>query len=95
MIVVDANVIVSGLRSRTGSSHVVLRGMFTGDFSFAISPAVALEYEAVLKRPRILGPEPWIGPEDLEELLDAICILGMPTVPWFRLRPLLSDPKLT
>lgn len=44
-MVVDANIILSGLRSSLGASHVVLRAMVEGRILFAISPAVALEYE--------------------------------------------------
>jgi predicted nucleic acid-binding protein len=55
MIVADANIVLSALRSRNGASHAVLRGMLSGDVPFAISSAVILEYESVLKRPGILG----------------------------------------
>jgi predicted nucleic acid-binding protein len=93
MIVIDANVIVSGLRSRNGASHQVLRGLLTGHFSFAASPAVIMEYEDVLKRPEILGPEPWIAAEGIDRILDAICARAIPSLPWFRFRPFLNDPK--
>jgi predicted nucleic acid-binding protein len=93
MIVIDANVIVSGLRSRNGASHLVLRGILTGHFSFAASPAVIMEYEDVLKRPEILGPKPWIAAEGIDRILDAICARAIPSLPWFRFRPFLNDPK--
>jgi len=93
MNVVDANVLVSALRSRNGASHAVLRGMLTGDVSFAASPAVVLEYEAVLKRPGIFGPKDWLALDEIERLLDAICALAIPALPLFRFRPFLSDAK--
>jgi predicted nucleic acid-binding protein len=93
MIVVDANVIVSGLRSRNGASQVVLRGMLTERFSFAASPAIIVEYEDVLKRPGILGPRPWIATDGIDHILDAICARAVPSLPWFRFRPFLNDPK--
>lgn len=93
MIVADANVLLSALRSRNGASYVVLRGMLTGDFRFALSPAIVFEYEDVLKRPGILGNTPWIKPEQIGEILDALCARGKLVEPWFNFRPFLNDPK--
>jgi predicted nucleic acid-binding protein len=81
VIVVDANVLLSALRSRNGASHVVLRGMFTGEIPFAVSATVVLEYESVLKRPGILGSAPWINPDQIDTILDAICARGALTEP--------------
>ena len=50
-IVVDTNVVVSGLRSRQGSSNLILNNMLCGATRFALSPALVLEYKDVLKRP--------------------------------------------
>lgn len=93
MIVVDANVVLGALRSRNGASHVVLRGMLTQRFAFALSPAVVLEYEDVLKRPGLLGPDPWIDEAGIDAILDALCATAVLTLPWFRFRPFLDDPK--
>ncbi|NEU13588.1 PIN domain-containing protein [Methylobacterium sp. BTF04] len=93
MIVVDVNVVLSGLRSRNGAPHVVLRGMLTGRYAFAASPAMVLEYEAVVKRPGLLGPTPWIEAGGIDTILDALCATAVPIVPWFRFRPFLDDPK--
>ncbi|WP_349370593.1 hypothetical protein [Salinarimonas sp.] len=71
MIVVDANVVLRGLRSRNGASHVILRGMLS-DIPFAASPAVVLEYEDVLKRDGILGPHSPITRDDIDTLLDGL-----------------------
>ncbi|MCJ2012008.1 putative toxin-antitoxin system toxin component, PIN family [Methylobacterium sp. J-076] len=93
MNVVDANVILSGLRSRNGASHAVLTEMLRGTIPFAVSPAVMVEYEDLLKRPGILGPEPWLRPEQIDAVLDALCDRLTPSCPFFRYRPFLSDPK--
>ncbi len=93
MIVADANILLGALRSRRGASHVVLRGMLIGEVPFAVSPTVVLEYESVLKRPEILGETPWIRPEQIDSLLDAVCARGKLVEPWFRFRPFLVDPK--
>jgi putative PIN family toxin of toxin-antitoxin system len=93
MIVADANVLLSALRSRNGASHAVLRAMLTGAVSFAVSPSVVLEYESVLKRPGILGETPWIRPDQIDSILDALCARGKLVEPWFHFRPFLDDPK--
>ena len=67
--------------------------MLTGDFSFTASPAVVLEYKDVLKRPGILGSTPWLSESEVDQVLDAICLRAAPALPWFRVRPLLDDPK--
>lgn len=93
MIVVDANVVLSALRSRNGASNVILREMLRGKLDFAVSPAVALEYEAVLKRPGILGGRSWITPDEIDVVLDAMFSRATLVSPWFRFRPFLGDPK--
>lgn len=93
MIVVDVNIILSGLRSSLGASHLVLRAMVQGELSFAISPAVALEYEDVLKRPGILGPHSLISSSDVDTVINALLKQARLVSPHFRYRPLLDDPK--
>jgi predicted nucleic acid-binding protein len=92
MHVVDANVVLSALRSRNGASHIILREMLVGTVPFAVSPAVALEYEAVLKRPGILGDRAWITRDEIDVILDAILKQATLVSPWFRFRPFLLDP---
>lgn len=72
MIVVDANVVLAAFRSSRGASHQLLRQMLAGVVPFAVSTAVALEYEDVLKRPNILGDEAWISRNEIDVVLDAI-----------------------
>lgn len=93
MIVADTNVIVRGIRSRNGASHRVLRAMVSGELEFALSPAVVLEYEDVLTRPGMLGDEPWLSHAEIGVVLDALCARCVPSLPWFRFRPFLDDPK--
>jgi len=93
MIVVDANVVLSGLRSRNGASNAVLQEMVTGGIEFALSPAIALEYEDVLKRPGLLGPVSWISTDEIDVVLDAIFAGATLIAPWFRFRPFLDDAK--
>lgn len=93
MIVVDANVILAAFLSSRGASHLLLRWMLAGDVPFALTPAVALEYEDVLKRPGILGSDPWLAENEIDIVLDAVFSRAELVSPWFRFRPFLSDPK--
>jgi predicted nucleic acid-binding protein len=53
MFVVDANIILAGLRSRNGASFQILSKMIEGSLEFALSTAITLEYEDLLKRQEI------------------------------------------
>jgi putative PIN family toxin of toxin-antitoxin system len=92
-IVIDANVVLRAFRSRNGASHAIVRSILLGELQCAASPAVILEYEDVLKRPRILGSQPAFTEGEIDEVLDAICARVIPVAPWFRFRPFLNDPK--
>jgi predicted nucleic acid-binding protein len=93
MVVVDVNVLVRALRSQTNASHLILRRMLSGSLRFAVSSAVALEYESVLQRPGILGVRTPLSAADIDRVLDAIFATAVETSIWFRLRPVLNDPK--
>jgi predicted nucleic acid-binding protein len=93
MMVVDANVVLSAMRSSAGASHLLLRKMLVGEAAFAVSPAIAFEYEDLLKREGIFGNEPWIRPEEIDTVLDALFSRAHLVSPWFRFRPFLNDPK--
>lgn len=93
MIVVDANVLLSAMRSSRGASHFLLREMLVGKIPFAVSPPVAFEYEDLLKRDGIFGDEPWIRPDEIDTVLDALFGKAHLVSPWFRFRPFLTDPK--
>jgi putative PIN family toxin of toxin-antitoxin system len=50
LIVLDTSVLVAGLRSRLGASAALLREIAANRVELVASPALFLEYEAVLKR---------------------------------------------
>ena len=50
-IVLDTDVVVTALRSATGGSNAVLMAVARGELVPLVTPALFLEYEAVLKRP--------------------------------------------
>jgi putative PIN family toxin of toxin-antitoxin system len=93
MHVFDANVMLSGLRSSNGASNVIVREMVKGNIPFALSPAVALEYEDLLKRPGMLGKNPWVTVDEIDVVLDAVFKSAKLVSPWFRFRPFLRDTK--
>jgi putative PIN family toxin of toxin-antitoxin system len=90
MIVVDANILASALRSRNGASFGLLRMMLEGSVVFCCSPAILFEYEDVLKRP----PLPYnISIADIEIVLDTLAMQCKPVRNWYLFRPFLDDPK--
>lgn len=90
-IVLDTNVLVSGLRSSQGASHRLLGliGRSTA-FEINISVPVVLEYEEVLKRQsRVLG----LTHADVTDFVDYLCAVGNHREIFFLWRPILSDPE--
>src|SRR5947207_4124025 len=62
--------------------------MPSGKFGFHLSVPLVCEYESVLKRAELgLG---WSS-EEIDELLDIICLLGVKHEIWYLWRPLLQD----
>ena len=89
-VVVDTNILVSGLKSVFGASNAVLRRLALGDFEAAISTALCLEYEDVLGRPALL---PSYTPHQIETFLASFCAVANEAFIYFRWRPFLPDPK--
>ena len=50
-VVLDTSVVIAGLRSAAGASNALLRQVAEGRLIALVTPALFLEYEAVLKRP--------------------------------------------
>lgn len=92
MIVLDSNILVAALLSRRGASFWLLERAIAGRLDVAISVALALEYEAVLKR-RELAQASWLNENDLDHILDALLAAANLVQPiHFRQRPALADP---
>ncbi len=92
MYVLDSNVIVSGLYSRRGASFWLLERAMDGRLAFAVSVALALEYEDVLTRPESLARS-WATPDQIDAVLDALLAAAKLVQPIrFRQRPALRDP---
>lgn len=90
LVVLDTNILVSGLKSSKGASNAVLRMAALRHFPVAISTALALEYEDVLRRPGLL---PMYSLETIDDFLDSYCAVAKECFIYFRWRPFLKDPK--
>lgn len=89
-MVLDTNILVAGLRSRSGASNAVLRDVASGRLTPLVSPALFLEYEAVLKR----AEQRLAHGFDLSAIdgfLGALASASEPVDVSFRWRPQLSD----
>jgi putative PIN family toxin of toxin-antitoxin system len=88
-VVLDTNVIYSGLRSRRGASFKLLSLLGSGRFEIHLSVPLVLEYEEVLQeRRRDLG----LTEEDVDDVLDYLCrVAGLHEI-HFLWRPRLKDP---
>lgn len=88
-IVIDTNVIVSGLQSDMGYSHKLLEALPSREFDICISVPLVLEYESQLSKH--LPPEIFTK-EDIEDFIDYICKIGNKTPIYYLWRPFLKDP---
>ena len=89
--VLDTDVLVAGLRSRTGASRRLLVWLNQGHYQAVASIAMMLEYESVLMRPENLKASN-LTDQDVERFLDSMSHLIIPVTPFFLWRPQLRDP---
>jgi len=89
-IVVDTNVLVSGLRSRRGASYRLLESVGRGYFDVNISVPLVMEYEDVLSRQHLVLP---VSQAAVDALIDYFCLVGRRHEIFFLWRPFLRDPK--
>jgi putative PIN family toxin of toxin-antitoxin system len=87
-IVIDTCVLVSAIKSNQGASYKLLSLLPKNIFTFHISTALVLEYEDVLKRPKL---ELSLTLFEVDKLLDILCLLGKKHLIHFQWRPLLND----
>ncbi|MCZ7601288.1 MAG: putative toxin-antitoxin system toxin component, PIN family [Melioribacteraceae bacterium] len=89
-IVIDTNVIVSALRSRNGYSFDLLSIIDDDRFNVGISVPLILEYEdAILKSKSAIK----LSLEEIDDILDYICLIGDKRKIFFLWRPFLKDLK--
>jgi predicted nucleic acid-binding protein len=89
-IVIDTNVLVAGLRSRSDSAFRLLTVVGTGLFDLHLSVPLLLEYEEALLRhlPRLQ-----VSRTAVEDLIAYHCAIATRHRIFFLWRPLLHDPK--
>ena len=86
----DTDIIVTALRSATGGSNAVLREVAQGRVIPLATPALFLEYEAVLKRPEQRLAH-GLGLDDIDSFLAAFASACEAVEVSFQWRPQLAD----
>ena len=88
-VILDTNVILAAMRSKTGASHRLLRTIGHARWQCVVTPALMYEYEDVARRP---GNAPDLSPQEITYILDLIYQQSHRQLVWFSWRPLSSDP---
>lgn len=86
----DTNVLVGALRSNRGASYRFLSLIDSGAFRLNISVPLVLEYEDAAKR--LMGEIPLVG-EEIDDIIDYICLSATHQTVHYLWRPFLRDPK--
>lgn len=89
-VVLDTNVLYSGLRSRNGASFRVLQLLGTDRFEINLSVPLVLEYQDVCHR--LIGVTA-LTADDIAAAIDYLCRIGNHRAVYYLWRPTLSDPS--
>ena len=92
VVVLDTNIIISGLYSKRGASYQLLKAAISGDLRYAISPLVALEYEGKIHQKIEVGFLSF-SKGDCGRVLDALFAMAKPVWKPLQVRPVLIDPS--
>ena len=90
-IVLDTNVLVAALRSRTGASNALVVAGLRRQFDWCCSVPLFYEYEEVLNRAEFLL-DTGLSRETVDKLIKTVALALTPVEVNFRWRPQLSDP---
>lgn len=91
MVVLDTNVLVAALWSRSGASFRLVEHAIEGRLAIAVSVALALEYEDVIGRAAVAEAS-WAKPHELDAFLDSLLASAQLVMPIrTKLRPTLRD----
>jgi putative PIN family toxin of toxin-antitoxin system len=90
--VLDTNILVAGLASQRGASFALIAKAITRRFELVASPALWLEYEAVLKRSEMFAPH-GLSTSDVDDILNTLAGIVTPVQSHFLWRPQLRDPN--
>lgn len=91
-MVLDTDVVVTALRSAQGGSNAVLQQVGHGRLTPLVTPALFLEYEAVLKRSEQRQAH-GLGLPEIDRFLAALASACEAVEVRFNWRPQLSDPN--
>lgn len=91
MWVIDTDVIIAAIRSRTGASAEIVRAVLRNEVEIGLSVALAIEYEAVATRKEHLAAGA-LTEGDARAILEAVISCAVPIGTNFRWRPQLRDP---
>lgn len=90
VVVLDSNVVFSGLFSSKGYSYELLELLRAGAFQIALTPPLLFEYEDLLFRP---GKIPHISSDELDAFLDWLTFIARRQRVYYLWRPKLPDPR--
>ncbi len=88
-VVFDTSVLVAAVRSRLGASFELLSQLGTGLFEVVVTVPLVLEYEDALMRQ---VPTTGLSGEDMVNIVDYFCQVGIHQDVFFLWRPVLRDP---
>jgi len=88
-IVIDTNVLVAALRSRSGRSFELLMQLDQGRYQPVVTVPLVMEYEDVLLRPGMVP----VAPAAVTDILDYLCAMAVRQTVHFLWRPRLADVK--
>lgn len=88
-LVLDTNVLVSGLRSNRGASYKLLTILNDRRWQFNVSTTLVFEYEEILKQQK---EQPRLSDEDIDNVIEAICRIANRCSIFYLWRPVARDP---
>jgi putative PIN family toxin of toxin-antitoxin system len=91
-IVLDASIIVAGLRTRSGAGNAVLHLVARHEMVLLATPPLFLEYEEVLHRPEQRLAHR-LRPEEIDAFLAELAAIIEPVEVHFQWRPQSRDPN--
>src|SRR5437868_15124035 len=92
LIVIDTNMVVSGLINRFGAPHRLIAAWHRGIFALLVTHAIRAEYALVLARPR-LAREFGLSSDEVEIFLRRLGTEGVHVTPLDSLPLSVRDPK--
>ena len=90
-VILDTNVIVSALRSRSGASFALLSALDEGQFEIALTLPLYLEYRDVLGRKGMVSSS--LNADDILAICRGLAELAHLQDVYYLWRPLVKDPR--